>query len=295
MEHKRQLLITHDGKFHPDDVLAYTTLKLHFKHVDLIRTRTITEDYTDSNAIIFDVGGDGYKYDHHIVNKPFRKNGIPYSSFGLIWKDFGKSIIKEYENTLTETEIEEVFNIIDKQLVEGIDAVDNGMYENIRKKYNQYSLSAVLTSFNDDEGTDEAFLLAANVAEPILLNLLKVQISTILDRKSVLAAVAEQGDSPILVLDSNIMWKKCINSIPHILYVVSPTANKDKYKVRAVQNSKSLKPRKPLPASWAGLIDDELQKQTKVSDALFCHPGRFLAGAKTKAGAIQLAKTALIS
>lgn len=294
MEHKRQLLITHDGKFHPDDVLAYTTLKLHFKNnVDLLRTRSNIEDYTNSNAIIFDVGCG--KYDHHKVNKSFRTNGIPYSSFGLVWRDFGKSIIKEYENTLTETEIEEVFNIIDKQLVEGIDAVDNGMYENLKKKYNQYSLSAVLTSFNDEMGTDEAFLLAVNVAEPILLNLLKVQVNTILDRKSVLAAVAEQGDSPILVLDDNVMWKKCINSIPHILYVVSPTANRDKYKVRAVQNSKSLKPRKPLPESWAGLIDTELQKTTKVSDALFCHPGRFLAGARTKAGAIQLAKTALIS
>jgi uncharacterized UPF0160 family protein len=42
------------------------------------------------------------------------------------------------------------------------------------------------------------------------------------------------------------------------------------------------------------LKDEELQKISGVSDATFCHRGLFLAGAKSKEGAIKLAEIALL-
>ena len=44
---------------------------------------------------------------------------------------------------------------------------------------------------------------------------------------------------------------------------------------------------------WAGKKDEELQKITGVSDALFAHRKLFMAAAKSKEGALKLAKIAL--
>ena len=55
----------------------------------------------------------------------------------------------------------------------------------------------------------------------------------------------------------------------------------------------SFKNRKDFPTIWAGLRDEKLQKVTGVSDSIFCHRGLFLAVAKSKEGAVKLAKLAL--
>ena len=47
------------------------------------------------------------------------------------------------------------------------------------------------------------------------------------------------------------------------------------------------------PKEWGGLRDEALQRVTGVSDAVFCHTGLFLCGAKSKEGAITLARKAL--
>jgi len=51
--------------------------------------------------------------------------------------------------------------------------------------------------------------------------------------------------------------------------------------------------RKNFPEAWAGKRDGELARATGVPDALFCHTNRFLAVAKTKEGALALAKLAI--
>jgi len=60
-------------------------------------------------------------------------------------------------------------------------------------------------------------------------------------------------------------------------------------------NPNSFENRKDFPNTWAGLRDEEFQKVSGVSDAVFCHRGLFLIGAKSKEGAIKLAQIALTS
>lgn len=55
----------------------------------------------------------------------------------------------------------------------------------------------------------------------------------------------------------------------------------------------SFEMRLALPESWAGARDKELQEVTGVSDAVFCHTRRFIAGAGSLKGAKQLADLAL--
>ena len=82
-----------------------------------------------------------------------------------------------------------------------------------------------------------------------------------------------------------------------ILFVVVPASKSlESWKLLAVPSSiNSFENRKNLPQAWAGLKDEELQKISGVSDATFCHRGLFLAGAKSKEGAIKLAQIALES
>ena len=88
-----------------------------------------------------------------------------------------------------------------------------------------------------------------------------------------------------------------MDGFPEPLFVIYPReVYKNYWAVKAVRNDpKTFINRKDFPKSWAGLRDEELQKISGVSDAIFCHRGLFLAVAKTKEGAIKLAQIAVES
>lgn len=51
--------------------------------------------------------------------------------------------------------------------------------------------------------------------------------------------------------------------------------------------------RKPLPAAWAGLRDEELAAAAGVPDAVFVHAARFIGGAKSYEGVLKMAVQAV--
>jgi uncharacterized UPF0160 family protein len=51
--------------------------------------------------------------------------------------------------------------------------------------------------------------------------------------------------------------------------------------------------RLPLPESWAGLDGAALAAASGVADAVFVHLRRFVGAAKSRAGAIEMARLAL--
>ena len=117
-------LITHNGSFHADDIFACATLSLVLEkegqEFEVIRTRD--EETIKNGDYVFDVGGiynpKINRFDHHQKSGAGkRENGIEYSSFGLVWKKFGKEL----------TGSEKIAELIDKHLVSSIDAHDNGL------------------------------------------------------------------------------------------------------------------------------------------------------------------------
>ena len=72
-------LITHDSKFHPDDIFSTVLLSKIIKNPVLYRTSNVPEN---TNAIIYDVGFG--KFDHHGPNAKMRTEKIKYCSFGLL-------------------------------------------------------------------------------------------------------------------------------------------------------------------------------------------------------------------
>ena len=116
-------LITHDGSFHSDDVFAAATLSLYLEKkgeaFKIIRSRN--EKNIKNGNYVFDLGGiydeKLNRFDHHQINGAGkRKNGLEYSSFGLVWKKFGQKITGREEA-----------DFIEQKLVMPIDANDNGL------------------------------------------------------------------------------------------------------------------------------------------------------------------------
>jgi uncharacterized UPF0160 family protein len=104
---------------------------------------------------------------------------------------------------------------------------------------------------------------------------------------------ASPTDKEILTLDEGMPWQRTVlEHSEYILYVVFPSGGT--WRVQAVpEKLGSFNVRQPLPQEWAGLPEEELKKITGVDDAVFCHPGRFICGARTKEGALALARLAL--
>lgn len=55
----------------------------------------------------------------------------------------------------------------------------------------------------------------------------------------------------------------------------------------------SFENRADLPAGWAGLTDDALAAASGVAGAKFCHNGRFIAVADSRAAILQMAQLAV--
>ena len=154
--------ITHSGTMHADEVFATAFLDLYLEDVKVFRTNKIEEN---TDALIYDIGRG--KYDHHQLDAEKRENGITYSSLGLLWREFGREFLKKYNFS----NVEEVFLEIDKDLIEGIDADDNGVFPKIDANYKVKTLPNIIKIFNPsfDSGENEKdqFLKAVKLAKMI--------------------------------------------------------------------------------------------------------------------------------
>ncbi|MBX4200279.1 MYG1 family protein [Candidatus Parcubacteria bacterium] len=286
-------IVTHNGDYHADDVFAVATLLLLYPGSHVVRSRN-PEDFNGADYIV-DVG---FEYDpvlghfdhHQLGGAGERPNGIPYASFGLVWKAFGEKVSGS----------KEVADLIEDQLVIPIDAMDNGvavstpLFENVH----EYTINDFICSFRDysdssEEGLRDVFLQAVKVAEDLLGRKIKAAGLELQDMQEVRKIFEATTDKRIIVLDKERAWKKVLTPIPETLYVVYPRKD-GKWGVRAVRKAMTgFEVKKPLPASWAGETGDRLKEVTGVKDAFFVHRDLFIAVSGSKEGALELAQKAL--
>jgi len=289
---------THDGSFHADDVFAYAILSSLFEHT-LIRSRE--KERLDKADIIFDVGGG--KYDHHSTDKVYRENGIPYAAFGLIWRDFGKEFLLKTE-LIEEEDVDSVHQKIDIDFVQAIDALDNGVNLSTDTVVKVQTISSVIAGFNhhvkaNGESTKKLetlyFLEATAFARQILMNEI-VGISNQLEaRAGIEEAFANRENPEILILDSPAEWGDTVAELDvneEVFYVVYPKL--DAYYIQVMRKEAGkFDARKDLPEEWAAKRDQAFNEVVGIDDGIFCHPARFLAGAKSKESILKMAELAL--
>lgn len=291
-------LVTHSGTFHADEVFATVILNyaLDYDKINLIRVDEVKDI---DGKIIYDIGGG--KYDHHqLGGNGERDDGIGYASFGLIWKDYGKKSLKKLG--ISDDVIDEEFNLIDKKLIEGIDAIDNGkLTVESNPRIEVKTISDLISIFNskwdEDKRQDDCFIEAVSFANTIFLKVVRSIDAKIKARCYIEDAIDKSKDR-ILVLDKFMSWKEWLlnsknSKAKKILYVVYPSS-RGGYNAYAVPKKLgSFENRKPFPKEWSGLRGNGLSSVTGVKSATFCHNECFICGAETFDDIMMLAKIAV--
>lgn len=284
---------THNGKFHADEVIATAILKEFF---DVEITRTRDQKVLKELDIVYDVGGG--EFDHHGLDKQYRdnENKTPYSSCGLIWRRFGKDLIKFKNPDLNDAEVENIFNYIDKSFIEGVDALDNGIWID-RTEIPLLHISSIIEKFNplwnSDKNENEAFNEAVELVRVIFRNMLEHRFSVLAATNTVVKAYENRNIKEILVLNTYCPYKYALKEIDkneEVLFVIYPRENS--YALQTLRNEDN-EDKKKLPKAWAGLTNEDLAKVTGVEDSIFCHTGRFIAVTTSFEGIMKLAKLAI--
>lgn len=289
---KKKILVTHNDKFHADDIFATAVLSILLEgNIKVIRTRD--ESMFAKGDYVYDVGG-VYdtalnRFDHHQKGGAgARDNGIPYAAFGLVWKAYGEKICGS----------KEVADKIDEDLVQAIDAYDNGIdLYTLKGEVAPYLIENMFGAFrpawNEPQEFDDAFMKVVAMVIPFLKRVIIRAQASVLGKSFLQKAYEEAPDKRLIVLDGPYSWNS-IMEYPEPLYVVWPRMGT--WGVGCVHKEKqSFENRKSLPEAWAGLRDADMASASGVPDAVFCHNGRFLAVAKSKEGAIALANKALLA
>lgn len=294
-DQKRKVAVTHNGVFHADDVMAAAILT--FCGITAF-CRTRNPEIIKNADVVFDVGGEfdhcKKRFDHH--QHGFNNEhdcGIKYASAGLVWAGFGLEVIKTLTGEYCSHAADAIFDEIEIGIMVPIDAIDNGVIQP-QEEY-ALSFSAFISSFNpawDDlkQDFDVAFIEAVKAARGFLKRRIMAAYSR---QKAVEIVVNSPIENKTLYLDRFCPWQKTVfDANLDVDFVIFP-AEDGSWRLQCCPESLgSFTPKKPLPSNWAGKRDTEFQAETGVNDAVFCHPGRFIAGAKSREGIFALAKAA---
>ncbi len=239
---------THAGKIHADEVAAYSTLYIAGVCDRFHRLRDIST--IPSDGIVGDIGRE-YKpelnrFDHH-QGWIFRSNGIPYATFGLVWKKFGVfAVRKVLENLCIEEKAEMpedsiligIADRVDKRLVQGIDAHDaSSEYELIATcggvPVLANSLSDVVTHLNfnvtdgghgmrEDLRQDYSFQTIHGLMSAVIKSTIIGSYRVFVNRRRILDIMSYNND--IITLTEGIAWKEVVDlDFPSAKFIILPS------------------------------------------------------------------------
>jgi len=287
-------VVTHSGKFHADDVFAVATFHLLLGQDEVKVVRSRDETVIATADYVVDVGGvydhATCRYDHHQPGAPARENGIPYAGFGLVWRHYGEEICGS----------EVVASQLDSQLVQPIDANDNGvsLYTLNEPEIRLFEVSNVIGTFRAGSGADEetwlaCFMKAVDFARGLLERMIVQQQNLLTLQAYVDQVYQAAADKQLVVFDQPIHAELLID-FPEVRVVVYPDASQEGYwRASAVPKTHhTFACRVYFPSAWSGLRDAELQAVSGLPDAVFCHKSRHLSVFGSKESALAAARLA---
>ena len=297
-------LVTHSGGFHADELLSTVILSCLYPEAELVRTRDKSWITPAEGRIIYDVGGEfdagAGIFDHHQRPNPLRPNGQPYSSFGLIWAEFGRDYLRA--QAVPEKDLEQVHAAFDEDFVRPVDLLDNGAVDTAEAGplFAGLTLPVLLESlkpvFDDrSEGADDtAFHAALTVARAIVEARIRHKAAKLRAADVVLTAIKDAGTGRVLELPMGMPFRGAVEraGADHLLFVVHPR-NSDWALTTIRTGDDTFETRADLPAAWAGLTDAALEQASGVEGAKFCHNARFLAIADSRDAILKLAELAV--
>ncbi|MCV9966684.1 MYG1 family protein [Pararhizobium sp. BT-229] len=296
-------LVTHSGGFHADELLSSVILTRLFPQARLIRSRALEWITPGADRIIYDVGGiydaKAQIFDHHQRGAPLRDDGQPYSSFGLIWRHYGRDYLAVFG--LPDAHIETVHASFDASFVLPVDLMDNGaLSPSVAGPLAGLTLPALLETLKpvfdeqDPEADNRGFHTALAIARSFVEARIAQSAAKLRAEGLVHRAIVETGEGRILELPMGMPFRPAIvrAGADHLLFVVHPR-EKDWCLTTIRRADEGFEVRADLPAAWAGLTNGDLEVACGIEGASFCHNGRFIAAAKTREAALAMAELAV--
>ncbi len=293
-------IVTHNASFHTDDVFSVATLFLLYgkENCRVIRTRDeekIKEaDYVVDVGLVYDE--DKNRFDHHqLKGAGNRENGVPFASFGLVWKKFGKELCGS----------DLVAERIDKTLVQYVDGLDNGfsMTKPVIPEVIPFDINILVKLYSPtwkEEGDwDNNFFQCVDWAMLVLGRLITVSKDIEKARDSIIETYYSSSDKKIIIFDKDQDFGRetildVLIDFPEPVYAVLYRSDANNWQTLAIRkNLSSFESRKPFPESWRAKIDGELDKVTGLDGTVFCHRSGFMCIVKSKETAIELALKSL--
>lgn len=296
-------LVTHSGGFHADELLSSVVLTRLFPEARIVRSRAPEWITPGSDRIIYDVGG-AYDaaaqiFDHHQRGAPLRDDGQPYSSFGLVWKHYGRNYLAAFG--VPEAHVAAIHAAFDKKFVLPVDLVDNGAFDpSVAGPLAGLTLPVLLETlkpaFDDKsaEADERAFHAALAIARSFVEAGVSAAAAKLRAEGLVLDAIRNTGEGRVLELPMGMPFRPAIikAGADHLLFVVHPR-DKDWCLTGIRRSDEGFELRADLPKAWAGLTGSDLEAASGVKGASFCHNGRFIAAAATREAALALADIAV--
>lgn len=238
------------------------------------------------------------------------------SSAGLIYKHFAREIIANQVST--EEDVNLLYRKLYDTFVEPFDAHDNGISaypDEIKARFHRpwdlFSQVNILNPAWNETGvnSDERFVEAVSLVRSNWERVLNFYCRSWLPgrnsmRRIIMRQTAQSATTinpRILVLDEFCPWTEFLleyeeetGTTGQYLYVIFEDSTGSSWRVSAVPVAlDSFKSRLPLPGTWRGLRDAELDAVAGITGCVFVHRAGFIGGHRTREGAIQMATQAL--
>jgi uncharacterized UPF0160 family protein len=295
------LLITHDGKFHLDEVLATAVLLRIHPQAEIIRTRN--RKVIRTGNIVYDVGEryipEKGLFDHHQAsfNETFSPgHGVKLSSSGLIYKHYGEQFLNTYGIGREDRIYQRVYEEIYERYFLSADAIDNG-YE-VFGKIIPRSLSHVVDSFNHSDFSPEAaeeqnerFMKAVEYIGTDLDNFVHGMVSEWVPCYAYLDERIRESQGEMVVVSRHCPMDLVLEMEQRhskdIKYVLNPTGSS--VTILAVPKAKGRFGSKvPLKEEWRGLSGSTLEEHAGIEGCLFVHTSGFVGANRTLEGAVEM-------
>jgi uncharacterized UPF0160 family protein len=325
---------THSGTFQADEALGVWLLRQLPKWRDATCFRSRNPEVLAPLDIVIDVGG---VYDHALLRYDHHQRGFfetldgavgeavgtegatgrfktKLSAAGLVYKHYGREILQCLVPSLEGPRLEAVYVKLYKDMMEGVDAVDNGIEIADETRYSEGTgLSNRVARLNrrwnePDEGAaeeDQRFEGASALAGREFQEQLQVLAESWLPARdgveaALLARTEVDACGQIICLTAGGMpWKEHLYELervhgldPLVMFVLYTSSGM--WRVQAVTaEGTAFTNRLSLPEAWRGLRDDALSTAAGIEGCCFCHNAGFMGGHNTLAGAIAMARVAL--
>lgn len=316
---------THNGTFHCDEALGCFMICStdKFRGAEIVRSRD--PKVLDELDAVLDVGHvydpASHRFDHH--QKGF--DGVfghgfstKLSSAGLVYKHFGREIVaRELGLAQDHPDVQQVFLAVYKSFMEAIDGIDNGVNQydtGAPPRYvNRTDLSSRVGALNPDwmedatpQREDAAFRTAVQLTGGEFMEAVRYFARSWLPARAIVAESlagrrAADPSGEIVVLERYCPWKDHLAELeeeqriePSIKYILYEDGRSKGWRLQAIAVAPGrFESRRPLPAAWRSLRDDDLSAASGVPGCVFVHTAGFIGGNETREGALAMAKKAL--